>query len=472
MFAKILSHEQSTLLSLAVKIMDILLYIGCGLLVFYCQFQSLDVPQRYQIALLWGVLLFYPVFCSFDIYKSLRGKKALDYLQSMLVAFAVVMLLLAASAFITKTGEYYSREWFLLWHASTVTALLLLRLVLLHVLRTVRTKGMNHKRIVIVGDGTVAADMGRNSLFRSLVSTIKNTAWSGFDIVALFNYGGTNGEIADIQVQSLPADISSYVKEHNVVEVWLIPSLWQRHEADELIKKLSFNVITVRYFPDLIGAHLLEHSLTEILGFPAINIVASPMTGANQLVKAIEDRVLSLLILILISPVMLLVAALVKLSSSGPIFYRQKRVGWNGKEFEMLKFRSMPVDAEQQTGAVWAKAEDKRATKIGTLLRKTSLDELPQFINVLKGDMSIVGPRPERLVFVEQFKHEVPQYMQKHLVKAGITGWAQVNGWRGNTSLEKRIEHDLYYINHWSLWFDLKIIFLTVLRGFINRNAY
>ncbi len=241
----------------------------------------------------------------------------------------------------------------------------------------------------------------------------------------------------------------------------------------DIMHDLRHNVVTVRYFPDMFGVGLLSHSAaTEILGLPAINVISSPMMGINRFVKAIEDRVLSFLILLIISPALLVIALLVKLSSSGPVFYRQERMGWNGGKFNMLKFRSMPVHAESETGAVWANKEDKRATKIGAFLRKTSLDELPQFINVLRGDMSIVGPRPERPVFVDQFKHEIANYMQKHLVKAGITGWAQVNGWRGDTSLEKRIEYDLYYIENWSLWFDLKIIGLTILKGFMHKNAY
>jgi putative colanic acid biosynthesis UDP-glucose lipid carrier transferase len=169
---------------------------------------------------------------------------------------------------------------------------------------------------------------------------------------------------------------------------------------------------------------------------------------------------------------MLLIAVGVKLSSPGPVFYRQERIGWNGKPFGMLKFRSMPVDAEEESGPRWASADDHRPTRFGSLLRRTSLDELPQFINVLKGEMSIVGPRPERPVFVHKFKDEVPDYMKKHLVKAGITGWAQVNGWRGNTDLSKRIEYDLYYIENWSLWLDIKIILMTLLPANIQKNAY
>ncbi len=196
------------------------------------------------------------------------------------------------------------------------------------------------------------------------------------------------------------------------------------------------------------------------------------MVGINQLVKFVEDRSLAAVILLLTSPLFAAIAVGVKLSSPGPVFYSQERVGWNGRRFMMLKFRSMPVQAENSTGAVWATRQDNRTTRFGRLLRRTSLDELPQFINVLKGDMSIVGPRPERPIFVDEFKHKIPDYMKKHLVKAGITGWAQVNGWRGNTDLAKRIEHDLYYIENWSLAFDLKIMLLTLFKGMMHENAY
>ena len=169
---------------------------------------------------------------------------------------------------------------------------------------------------------------------------------------------------------------------------------------------------------------------------------------------------------------MLCIALCIRLTSKGPVLYKQERVGWGGKPLQMYKFRTMPVNAEQVSGPVWNKPEDRRATPFGAFLRKTSLDELPQLFNVIKGEMSLVGPRPERPVFVEKFKHEVPGYMQKHRVKAGITGWAQINGWRGDTDLTKRIEHDLYYIRNWSLLFDLKILCLTLIRGFVNKNAY
>jgi putative colanic acid biosynthesis UDP-glucose lipid carrier transferase len=189
------------------------------------------------------------------------------------------------------------------------------------------------------------------------------------------------------------------------------------------------------------------------------------------LLKKLEDFFVSLSVLLLASPVMLLIALGVKLSSPGPVFYRQERVTWNGGRFRILKFRTMPTDAEAASGPVWSHRNESRATPFGAFLRRTSLDELPQFINALRGEMSVVGPRPERPEFVERFKHEIPGYMQKHLVKAGITGWAQVNDFRGDTNLHERIQYDLYYIENWSLWFDLRIIALTFLHILRSRNA-
>jgi exopolysaccharide biosynthesis polyprenyl glycosylphosphotransferase len=206
--------------------------------------------------------------------------------------------------------------------------------------------------------------------------------------------------------------------------------------------------------------------IADLDGLPLISVNDVPLRGINSLVKRTVDVLLSSGVLLLGAVPALVVAWLIRRSSPGPAFYRQVRMGLDGKAFRVYKFRSMPVDAEDASGPVWARDDDPRATPVGRWLRRHDFDELPQFWNVLKGDMSIVGPRPERPFFVEQFKHKIPQYMLRHKVKAGITGWAQVNGWRGNTSLEKRIEFDLYYIENWSVTLDIKIMWLTVLRGF------
>ena len=236
--------------------------------------------------------------------------------------------------------------------------------------------------------------------------------------------------------------------------------------------ELQRHSVQVRFVPDIFNFTLLHHSFTEIAGLPVINLTDSPLEGRNLALKNIEDFLLSALILLATSPLLLVIALGVKLTSPGPVFYRQERVTWNGGRFRMFKFRTMAVDAEAESGPVWARPGQRRATRFGAFLRRWSLDELPQLINVLRGEMSIVGPRPERPEFVERFKHEIPRYMQKHLVKAGITGWAQVNDLRGHTDLERRIEYDLYYIENWSVWFDLRIMALTIVHVMRARNAY
>jgi Undecaprenyl-phosphate glucose phosphotransferase len=230
-------------------------------------------------------------------------------------------------------------------------------------------------------------------------------------------------------------------------------------------------VIDVKVVPDLLQFIALRARLEDLDGLPIINVNDVPLHGFNSWVKRAIDVAVSAVALVLLALPLAIIAALVRLNSPGAILYRQERMGLDGRAFKVYKFRSMYEGAEDGTGPVWARDDDPRATAIGRWLRRFDLDELPQFWNVLKGDMSIVGPRPERPYFVEQFKHRIPQYMLRHKVKAGITGWAQVNGWRGNTSLEKRIEYDLYYIENWSVTLDLKIMWLTLFRGLFQRGV-
>jgi exopolysaccharide biosynthesis polyprenyl glycosylphosphotransferase len=224
--------------------------------------------------------------------------------------------------------------------------------------------------------------------------------------------------------------------------------------------------------PDLLQVIALRARLEDLDGVPVININDVPLQGFNSAVKRSIDIAISSVALLCVAIPVAIVALLVRLTSRGPVFYRQDRTGLDGKSFSIVKFRSMFDDAERETGPVWTVPGDPRVTPLGRFLRRSNLDELPQLWNVLRGDMSIVGPRPERPHFVEQFKHRIPQYMLRHKVKAGLTGWAQVNGWRGNTALEKRIEYDLYYIENWSVRLDLKIMWLTLIRGFFHKHAY
>jgi Undecaprenyl-phosphate glucose phosphotransferase len=240
----------------------------------------------------------------------------------------------------------------------------------------------------------------------------------------------------------------------------------------ELIESTSREMVDVKVVPDLLQVIALRARLEDLDGVPVININDVPLQGINSAIKRALDIAISAAALALLSMPLIVIAVLGRATSRGSIFYRQERMGLDGKSFTIVKFRSMFNDAERDTGPVWAREDDPRVTPLGKFLRKSNLDEMPQLWNVLRGDMSIVGPRPERPHFVEQFKHRIPQYMLRHKVKAGLTGWAQVNGWRGNTPLEKRIEYDLYYIENWSVKLDLKIMWLTVLKGFFHKHAY
>jgi Undecaprenyl-phosphate glucose phosphotransferase len=240
----------------------------------------------------------------------------------------------------------------------------------------------------------------------------------------------------------------------------------------ELIESTSRECVDVKVVPDLLQVIALRARLEDLDGVPVININDVPLQGFNTVVKRTIDVAISFLALVFLAVPLGLVALLIRLTSRGPVLFYQERMGLDGKSIMILKFRSMYDDAEAETGPVWARENDPRVTPLGRFLRRSNLDELPQLWNVLRGDMSIVGPRPERPHFVAQFKHRIPSYMLRHKVKAGLTGWAQVNGWRGNTSIEKRIEYDLYYIEHWSVRLDIKIMWLTLLRGFFHKHAY
>lgn len=423
------------------------------------------MPNSYLHAIGIAILLAAWWFPAFNVYRSWRGAGLLSELGPLASAWSASMVGLVAFIFFTKTADDYSRHWLALWFATAFVAMMLIRLGLRLLLRQMRRRGRNVRRVVLVGSAGKCADIARR---------IDTAPWLGLVVEGYFGEDdGAEPTEREPAKLGLLTDLLPYLQNRSIDQVWITLSLRDIDTIEALSKSLEKLAVEVLLVPDIFGWRLLNRSVVQINGLPLINLAVSPMKGVNVLVKWLEDKILALLILVMIGPLLLMIAAAVKLTSPGPVLYRQTRVGWSGKRFEMLKFRTMPVEADSRGGQpVWGQARDKQPTRVGVFLRKTSLDELPQFINVLKGDMSIVGPRPERPMFVEEFRHEIDGYMQKHLVKAGITGWAQVNGWRGDTCLKTRIEHDLFYIRNWSLWFDLKIILLTFFRGFNNRNAY
>jgi putative colanic acid biosysnthesis UDP-glucose lipid carrier transferase len=270
--------------------------------------------------------------------------------------------------------------------------------------------------------------------------------------------------------------IRQFVDWEGIDQVWLALPLSEEKKIRAIYDHLRQTTVDVRLVPEVAGLRLMQRSVTDVAGLAVVDLSYSPMNGGSEWVKLIEDQVLAAVILVLISPLLLGIALAIKLTSPGPVLFKQRRHGLGGGDIEVYKFRSMVNRPNADGEAVQAQANDPRITPLGAFLRRTSLDELPQFINVLQGRMSIVGPRPHPVWLNEQHMHRIDAYAQRHKVKPGITGWAQVNGYRGETDtlekMQKRVEYDLYYIENWSVWLDLKIVLLTVFKGFVNRNAY
>ena len=393
-----------------------------------------------------GALLF--SFFSGHVPASWRGAQMPAMLAKLIGRWFVVLSLLLLWLFAFKATQEFSRVWFAVWMLLASALLCMGRLSIYLVLRSMRLRGVGLRHVAMVGADTAIA---------SLQHRMVSAGWSGYTVGPVVHNPNDVAALEALANESLD-------------EVWVMLPLGDAQTVQTTLHGLRHSAASIRLVPDLLTLRLINHGVTEVMGVPMYDLSASPMMGSSQQIKWLEDKVLALLILLLISPIMLAVALGVKLSSPGPVFYRQERVGLNGRSFAMLKFRSMPVDVEKD-GIRWGGATNKTTTRFGQFIRQTSLDELPQFLNVLWGDMSIVGPRPERPMFVQQFKEEIPDYMKKHLVKAGITGWAQVHGWRGDTDLKTRIEFDLYYIENWSIWLDLKIIALTSFKGILSKNA-
>jgi putative colanic acid biosynthesis UDP-glucose lipid carrier transferase len=460
-----LLKRNAPLIEIVMRIVDPLVTVAAGVLAHRLYLGSWNLPDHYVLALLFMALATMILFPMMGLYGSRRGITAFDEARQIVRVVAVLASIWLAFVFFSKTGAAFSRVWGAYWGAFTLAGHLLYRGGLRLVLRQVRRRGYNLRHIVIAGAG----NLGRN-----VAERLRTAPWAGFAIRGFYD---DDPALADSRPAGLPVlgtldQLLADVEVGGVDQVWITLPLRADQRIRELISGLQQTPVQVRFVPDIYNFNLLHHSVAEIEGLPVINVTDSPLDGAGLVVKQVEDFVLALVFTLLALPALLAIAIGVKLSSPGPILHRQERVTWNGRRFWMLKFRSMPVEAEEATGPVWATVGEVRATPFGAFLRRYSLDELPQLLNVLRGEMSIVGPRPERPEFVERFKRDIPGYMQKHLVKAGITGWAQVNDLRGDTDLALRIQYDLYYIEHWSIWFDLRIIGLTLLHILRSENAY
>lgn len=448
----------------AMRLLDPLLVAAVGAIAYTIYLDDPVLLERYTLAIIGMSFACAALFPFVGLYTSQRGVTLFEEVRRLINAWVLLATAWFAFLFLSKSGSDFSRVWSIYWIVAGFLVHIVARGVIRVVLRTLRSRGYNVRRIAIVGAGELGREIARR---------IRRMPWSGLVVLGFYD---DNPALANTTIDGTPVKgpgerLLRDLDEGSLDQVWIALPLRADARIRELLEGMRRHPVQVRFVPDIYNFALLHHSMTEIAGLPVINLTDSPLDGANRALKQLEDFFISFVVLVLASPLLALIAIGVKLSSPGPVFYRQERVTWNGERFTILKFRTMPVDAEQGTGPVWSRHDEDRATRFGAFLRRTSLDELPQFINTLRGEMSIVGPRPERPEFVERFRREIPGYMQKHLVKAGITGWAQVNDFRGDTDLRERIECDLYYIENWSIWFDLRIMALTLLHVFRSRNA-
>ncbi|HEV8309043.1 MAG TPA: undecaprenyl-phosphate glucose phosphotransferase [Methylomirabilota bacterium] len=397
------------------------------------------------------------------LYEYRHERTKADEFFQVVRGVTLATLLLVASTFFIRHFSF-SRWVILLFWGLDIVCVYWVRLTIREVVRGMRRHGRFVRRALVVGAG---------SLGQEVVRRLRGHPEFGVRVMGYLDDRQPLGErIEGKEILGGFEAVTQVIEQYRVDQLFVALPMEAHHEALKILNALEGELVDVRIVPDILQFVTLQAAIEELEGLPVISLAQSPITGWSRIAKRGMDLALATAGVVILSPLLGLIAAVIRLTSPGPVFYRQARMGLDGRSFSMYKFRSMCVDAEAESGPVWATEQDDRRTPIGGLLRRYSLDELPQLWNVLRGDMSLVGPRPERPFFVHQFKTMIPQYMLRHKVKSGMTGWAQVNGLRGNTSLEKRIEYDLYYIQNWSLALDVKILLLTLYRAWQHRHAH
>ena len=420
--------------------------------------------ETYFTALYFIVPGYLLLYWMANLYRSKRfsspWKEAVDVIRANifgLVLFFVVLYIV--------NEPNFSRSMIFVFFGINIFIMLLVRKILRVALRSIRKRGYNIKHILLVGySRATEAYIDR---------LLANPEW-GYMVCGILDDKIPAGTLyRDIKVLGGIGNLQYILQENKMDEIGITLSLADYDKLEELVNLCEKYGVHTKFIPDYNSVIPSNPYTEDLQGLPVINIRRVPLTNTfNLMVKRIVDIFGSLVAIVIFSPIMLVSAIAIKAGDGGEVIFKQTRVGLHNKEFEMYKFRTMRKQTEEDEAKGWTKKDDERVTKFGKFLRRTSLDEVPQFFNILKGDMSLVGPRPERPQWVEKFKEEIPRYMIKHQVRPGLTGWAQVNGYRGDTSIYKRIEYDIYYIENWSFTFDIKIMFLTIFKGFINKNAY
>ena len=423
----------------------------------------------YMKALILIVPLYLLLYYAFNLYTPKRVQGRRLELSNIIMTNTIGILIVFAGFFLvlsySEDAKNFSRSMFVYFYIINIILEEIERLFIRAILRSVRKKGYNLKHILLVGYSKAA---------EQYIDRIKQNPQWGYDVQGILDDNIARGTVyKGVKVIGSTGNLEYILPENKLDEIAITLGLEEYYKLNKIVAECEKSGVHTKFIPDY-GNIIPTRPYTEdLLGLPVINIRYVPLSNTfNALIKRLTDIIGAVICIIIFSPVMLVSAILVKTTSKGPLIFKQERVGLHNKPFQMYKFRTMYVQTEEEERKGWTQKNDPRVTSVGRFLRKTSLDEFPQLFNVLKGDMSLVGPRPERPQYVEKFREEIPRYMIKHQVRPGMTGWAQVNGYRGDTSIRKRIEHDLYYIENWTLGLDIKILFLTVFKGFINKNAY
>ena len=426
-------------------------------------FPELPQPKETLIVGVLALVLWPLALRAMGLYRPQRQKTPLDEVFGVFKATLTAGLLLVALTYFVR--EYrYSRGMLAMFTTLSFLGVSLARVFFKELLQALRRRGYNLRYILVLGAGRLA---------RQVLEQIDLHRELGFRPVGCLSVTkkrvGTS--VAGVEVIGTVRELRGVLTSRGVDQVLVALPSRSMHHLPRIMEICADTTIDVKLVPDVYQYATLFGGLEEFGGLPIVNLQSTGVLGINAVAKRVFDICLSFFLLALASPALLVIASIVKATSPGPVLYAQERVGLDGKPFRMLKYRTMRADAEAE-GPKFAEPGDPRTTPIGAWLRRTSIDELPQLLNVLKGDMSLVGPRPERPVFIDQFRRHIPRYQLRHMVKSGMTGWAQIHGLRGNTSIQKRVEYDLYYIEHWSLLLDLKILARTIAFGFLSRNAY
>lgn len=456
-----LPKTNASLISMVQRFSDItIMFVGLWVV---CKVNGLPFLYMHLLMALLTLVVFQMIGGMTDFYRSWRGVKITSEFTLLLQNWTLSVIF--SAGLLAFNSDFDGSFWvYLAWYVLTGFGMVMCRSFIRFGAGVLRNMGYNTRRIAIAGSLPVG---------QRLAESFREEPWLGFEVTGIFDdeqpasaHRNYAGNFSDLIEKARAGEIDN---------VYIAMSMSEEARIKQLVRELTDTTCSVLLIPDVFTFNILHARTVEVNGVPVVPLFDTPLNGVNKILKRLEDIVLSSLILLLISPVLVCISVVVKATSSGPVIFRQTRYGMDGKPIKVWKFRSMRV-MENSDVVVQATKGDKRITPVGNFLRRTSLDELPQFINVLMGEMSIVGPRPHAVAHNEQYRSLIEGYMLRHKVKPGITGWAQINGWRGETDtlekMEKRVEFDLEYIREWSLWFDIKIVFLTIFKGFVNKAAY